>query len=87
MNMRAWSLRGKVVLLGVVLPTILIALLINLYIGESKEKTRQAFVSKARAICLTAESTRMEMDGKWSMGLFNVEMNCSPASRQGIRAD
>ena len=72
MDMRQWSLRGKIVLLGVVFPTILILVLFRLYTVESREKTLEAFTDKARAICLTAESTRDEMEAKWRMGLFSV---------------
>jgi methyl-accepting chemotaxis protein len=72
MDLKQWSLRGKIVLLGVLLPTILIALLMQLYISEAREKTISAFTVKARAICLTAESTRDEMEAKWSLGLFSA---------------
>ncbi|MFH7319341.1 methyl-accepting chemotaxis protein [Desulfurivibrio sp. D14AmB] len=71
--MKQWSLRGKIVLLGVVLPTILIIVLFRLYMAESREKTLTAFTDKARAICLTAESAREEMEAKWRMGLFSTE--------------
>ncbi|MFU8818959.1 MAG: methyl-accepting chemotaxis protein [Desulfurivibrio sp.] len=72
MELRQWSLRGKIVLLGVGLPTILIVVLFRLYMAESREKTLEAFTDKARAICLTAESTRDEMEAKWRMGLFSA---------------
>ncbi|MDA3785505.1 MAG: DUF3365 domain-containing protein [Deltaproteobacteria bacterium] len=72
MDLKQWSLRGKIVLLGVLLPTILIALHMQLYISEAREKTISAFTVKARAICLTAESTRDEMEAKWSLGLFSA---------------
>ena len=73
MDKRSWSLRIKIVLLGVCLPTLLVAVLFNLYVQESERKTLDAFASKARAICLTAESTRMEMEAKWQIGVFNLE--------------
>lgn len=73
MDMQQWSLRGKLVLLGVVLPTILLLILFKMYITESHSKTVTAFVDKARAICLTAESTREEMENKWTLGIFNFE--------------
>ena len=73
MDMKQWSLRGKIVLLGVALPTILIVLLFRLYTVESRDKTLEAFTDKARAICLTAESTRDEMEHKWRLGLFSAE--------------
>ncbi|MDZ7640885.1 MAG: methyl-accepting chemotaxis protein [Desulfurivibrio sp.] len=73
MDAQKWSLRGKIVLLGVLLPTILILVLFRLYTGESRDKTLEAFTDKARAICLTAESVREEMEVKWQMGLFSTE--------------
>lgn len=72
MNMQQWTLRGKIVLLGVLLPTVLLIILFKLYIGESRTKTVNAFVDKARAICLTVESTRQEMERKWELGIFDV---------------
>ena len=72
MDLKQWSLRGKIVLVGVLLPTLLIVVLLRLYSTESREKTLTAFADKARAICLTAESTRQEMDAKWELGLFNA---------------
>ncbi|MGV1100656.1 methyl-accepting chemotaxis protein [Thiovibrio sp. JS02] len=73
MDLKQWSLRGKIVLVGVCLPTILIVILFRLYAAESREKTVQSFTDKARAICLTAESTRQEMEAKWELGLFTAE--------------
>ena len=73
MDLKQWSLRGKIVLVGVVLPTLLIVGLFRLYSGESREKTLTAYADKARAICLTAESTRDEMEKNWQMGLFTAE--------------
>ncbi|HET97805.1 MAG TPA: DUF3365 domain-containing protein [Desulfurivibrio alkaliphilus] len=81
MEMKQWSLRGKIVLLGVVLPTILIIVLFRLYMVESREKTLTAFTDKARAICLTAESTRDEMEAMWRLGLFSTEQLRSFASQ------
>ncbi len=73
MDLKQWSLRGKIVLLGVLLPTILITILMRLYIGEARQKTIDSFAAKARAICLTAESTRDEMEAKWALGLFTAD--------------
>ena len=73
MDLKQWSLRGKIVLVGVLLPTLLIVGLFRLYSGESREKTLAAYADKARAICLTAESTRDEMEKNWQMGLFTSQ--------------
>jgi len=72
MDFKQWSLRGKIVLVGVLLPTLLIVVLLRLYSSESREKTLSAFADKARGICLTAESTRQEMEAKWELGLFSA---------------
>lgn len=73
MDMQQWSLRGKLVLLGILLPAILVLVLFKMYITESRDKTVTAFVDKAKAICLTAESTREEMERKWDLGVFSFE--------------
>ncbi len=73
MDMKQWSLRGKIVLVGVFLPTVLILILFRFYASEAREKTLQAYADKARAICLTAESTRDGMESKWQMGLFKAD--------------
>ena len=72
-DLKKWSLRFKIVAMGLVLPTALVLVLFRMYTADSREQTRNAFESKARAICLTAESTRQEMESKWSIGLFSVE--------------
>jgi len=73
MDMQQWSLRGKLVLLGILLPAVLVIVLFKMYISESHDKTVAAFVDKARSICLTAESTRDEMERKWKLGVFSLE--------------
>ncbi len=72
-NLAQWSLRGKIVLLGIFFPTLLLLLLFRVYTIESLKKTRDAYVDKARALCLTAESVRQEMEAKWSLGLFSAK--------------
>ena len=84
MRLGQWSLRGKIILLGVGLPALLVAMLFKMYIADSRAKTVEAFVGKARAICLTAESTRDEMESKWTLGVFDFEQIKNYA-RQGKR--
>jgi len=81
MRFKEWSLRGKIVLLGIVPPIILIAVLFKLYASETRQKTVEAFIAKARAVCLTAESTREEMEQKWALGLFTPELVREMAAR------
>ena len=73
MDKKSWSLRGKIVLLGICLPTVLVVILMNSYVSQSVDKTRENFVNKARAICLTTESIRDEMENKWSQGIFSKD--------------
>ncbi|MCG8335398.1 MAG: methyl-accepting chemotaxis protein [Proteobacteria bacterium] len=68
-----WSLTNKFLTVGIV---ILIAFglsrfLISAYVD--KQAAIDANVTKARAICLTAESVRQEMEEKWEQELFNLE--------------
>jgi methyl-accepting chemotaxis protein len=68
------SLKGKVIGIGILLPTLLIAVLFAIYYSQSKDKAVTAIVDKARSICLTAESARENMEKKWEMNLFNTNM-------------
>ncbi len=68
-----WSLRMKIVAVGIIFPTCLIAFLFKMYVEKSREETVNAFTAKARSICMTLEAFRDEMELKWSMGLFSLE--------------
>ncbi|MBU2515660.1 methyl-accepting chemotaxis protein [bacterium] len=68
-----WSLINKFLSVGIL---ILIAFgmgrfFLNAY--NDKQSAIDKNVEKARAICLTAESVRQEMEDKWSQGLFSLE--------------
>jgi methyl-accepting chemotaxis protein len=67
------SLRFKIVLIGLGLATALVGVLFVLYGIEARRNTVAAYVEKARAICLTAESVREGMEEKWAQGLFRTE--------------
>jgi len=69
-NLNAWSLRGKIVTVGVILPSVLLITLFVMYFSQSKEMSVDAYVQKSRAICLTAEATREEMEDKWALGIM-----------------
>ncbi len=69
-DLKKLALRGKIVAVGVLLPTILLAILFSMYSREARQKTLTSFTDKARAICLTAEATRQEVEGKWALGVF-----------------
>jgi methyl-accepting chemotaxis protein len=68
------SIRFKLLTLGIVLPALLVAVLFGLYSQKARMDAVNAYVAKARAICLTAESTRQEMEDKWAKGIFTPEM-------------
>lgn len=63
----------KISLTGIATIALLVTILFTIYNFSERKKTVESFVQKARAICLTAESTRQEMEEKWSNGLFTVE--------------
>ncbi|MDH5297777.1 MAG: methyl-accepting chemotaxis protein [Desulfobulbaceae bacterium] len=70
-DLKNLALRGKIVSIGILLPTLLLLVLFWMYAKEAKEKTLQSYADKARAICLTAEATRQEMEDKWKIGVFS----------------
>ncbi|MDH4320686.1 MAG: methyl-accepting chemotaxis protein [Desulfobulbaceae bacterium] len=70
-DLKNLALRGKIVSIGILLPTVLLLVLFKMYSDEGKEKSLQSYADKARAICLTAEATRMEMEDKWKLNVFN----------------
>jgi methyl-accepting chemotaxis protein len=69
----SFSLRLKIVILGIALATALVGVLFVLYSLDARARTVTAYVEKARAICLTAESVREGMEQKWAQGLFNAD--------------
>jgi len=72
--MKNMSIRTKLLTLGIVLPALLVAVLFGLYSHKARQDAIDAYVAKARAVCLTAESTRQEMENKWAKGIFTPEM-------------
>ncbi|MBI9092502.1 MAG: methyl-accepting chemotaxis protein [Desulfobacterium sp.] len=59
---------------GILVMAILIGVLFFLYYKSDQKTTVDALVEKARAICLITESARDEMEDKWNMGIFSVDM-------------
>lgn len=72
-RIREWSLRLKIVIVGILLPAVLLAVLMMRYISGTKQKNLAAFTDKARTVCLVSESFRTEMEKKWEMGLFSPD--------------
>jgi methyl-accepting chemotaxis protein len=80
-----WSLMTKFLSVG-------ISILILFGLGDflvgayfQKISAVESSVIKARAICLTVESVRLEMEDKWEQGLFSIE-DVKQYSKEG-RAD
>lgn len=68
------SLMVKISIVCVSSMTILSGFFFSFFAWDANRKSVRAFVEKARAVCLTAESAREEMDRKWALGLFSVEV-------------
>lgn len=68
-----WSLLQKLLSVSISVFLLVAAIMFALYAITDKQKSIDAYVEKARAICLTAESTREEMETKWEKGLFSAE--------------
>lgn len=70
---RRMSLGAKIVLIGILLPSILVGLLVRLYVEDSKFRTVEAVTDEARAVCLISESIRDQMEKKWEMSIFYLD--------------
>ncbi len=63
----------KFLTVGIGTTVLLTGVLLFFYVRSDKAQTIDAYVEKARSICLICESTRQEMDEKWSLGLFPLD--------------
>lgn len=70
----SWSIRKRVLSIGLGLPIVLLLLLFGLYVYQVQKSAIAQTVDKARSIVLSSEAAREQMDEKWKMGLFNVKM-------------
>ena len=71
--MKSWSLRSRLVTIGIAFPVIIVAILFIFYFIQSKQKTLSSYEAQARAIVMTAESARLNMEHKWKVGAFDPE--------------
>lgn len=71
--MNQWSLRVKLVGLGIAFPSLIVAILFAFHIQHTRKATEDALVEKAIGITLTAESARLNMEDKWRIGVFTSE--------------
>lgn len=63
----------KLLFVSVTIFLVAASLMFVLYAASDRQATINSYVEKARAVCLTAESTRQEMEVKWAKGLFLTE--------------
>jgi len=68
-----WSLLVKLQVSALGVLIILVALLSIMFAFISQKNAVTSIVEKARAICLTVESTRQEVEGMWERNLFTVK--------------
>ena len=64
----------KFMVVGIGTTILLVSALLFFYVRSEKVSTVESYVEKARSICLVSESVRQEVEKKWSMGLFPLEM-------------
>ena len=65
------SLRAKILVTALFAPALLLLLLSLVFYGRIKENNLASFVDRARTACMTAESSRSQMEQKWDIGLFS----------------
>jgi methyl-accepting chemotaxis protein len=73
MSFNRWSLRTKIIVMGVALPTVLMLVLFIANASQQKDAAVNAIVEKARSVCLSTESTRQGMEEYWDSGVFTIE--------------
>ncbi len=61
----------RILIVGVVVPAMVIGVLAWRYHRESQDNAVQETVSRARAVCLTAESVRANAEDHWSRQIFD----------------
>ena len=71
--MRNLSLRTKLIIGGILFPTLLILLIFASYIYQQYRLSLSTTIDQSRLLALSAESTRIEMEKKWQYGLFTLE--------------
>jgi methyl-accepting chemotaxis protein len=73
MMLRSLSLRMKLILGGVLAPTLILGVLFSLFHKHEKDSTVEEFIARSRMVTMAAEATRNEMEAKWESGAFDVD--------------
>jgi methyl-accepting chemotaxis protein len=71
--MKNFSLSTKIVVLGIVLPTVLVTILFALYYLGARKTGIEGMLSEARDVCLATEAVREGMEDKWERGVFDAK--------------
>jgi len=74
MNWSKLSIRIKITLVSVLLPTVLFVGVLSLVYHHDKNVIRADYVSKARAVTLSADGARAAMEENWAKGVFTQQM-------------
>jgi methyl-accepting chemotaxis protein len=80
------SVRSRVLIIAAALLVAAVASLTVVQAGRTRDAAIDSLVDKARAICLTAESTREAMESKWAKGVFSKEQAVAWAKEPGGKA-
>jgi len=62
MSLKNWSLRSKIIALGIGLPALVFSAVLYTYYVQEEEQVVLGYVDKARSVCLSTESTRQGME-------------------------
>lgn len=71
--MKNLSLSTRIVVLGITLPSALVAVLFVLYYMDARQDGINALLAEARDVCLATEAVREGMEDKWERGVFDVK--------------
>ena len=72
--MPSFSLRTKMIIGSLLFPALLLLGLFVTFYNHEKDRVLEATIDKSRILARAVESTRLEMENKWSQGLFGIEM-------------
>jgi len=72
--MKNLSLRTKLLVGGVGIPSVILAILFGVFYQNQKQSVVEEFVNRSRLITHSAESARMSAEAQWDAGLFNTDM-------------
>ena len=68
------SIRAKVTVASVLLPTVLFTILTVVWARDERRQVNEQFVDKARTVVLGAEGAREYMEASWRSGVFDASM-------------